>query len=72
MEMSTIAPCLWFNGSAEQAASFYVSWQVVPDGLGALMSDPDPARAARVMQAMLLMNKLDLDAMRAAAQGDRR
>jgi predicted 3-demethylubiquinone-9 3-methyltransferase (glyoxalase superfamily) len=23
--MSKIAPCLWFNGQAEEAATFYVS-----------------------------------------------
>jgi predicted 3-demethylubiquinone-9 3-methyltransferase (glyoxalase superfamily) len=46
---------------------FGVSWQVVPDGLGALLSDPDPGRASRAVQAMLTMSKLDLSAMRAAA-----
>jgi predicted 3-demethylubiquinone-9 3-methyltransferase (glyoxalase superfamily) len=39
----------------------------VPDGLAALLSDPDPGRAGRAVQAMLTMSKLDLDAMRAAA-----
>ena len=48
---------------------FGVSWQVVPDGLGALMSDPDPGRARRATQAMMTMKKLDLAAMRAAADG---
>jgi len=48
---------------------FGVSWQVVPDGLGALLSDPDPERARRATQAMMTMNKLDLAAMRAAADG---
>ncbi len=48
---------------------FGVSWQIVPDGLGALLSDPDRARAQRATQAMMGMNKLDLAAMRAAADG---
>lgn len=50
---------------------FGVSWQVVPEGLGEVLSDPDPARARRAMQAMLQMQKLDLTAMRAAARGTR-
>jgi len=41
-------------------------WQVVPRGMGDLIGDPDPARAARAMQAMIGMKKLDLAAMRAA------
>ncbi len=48
---------------------FGVSWQVVPAGLGAVISDPDPRRARRALQAMLGMKKLDLAAMRAAADG---
>jgi predicted 3-demethylubiquinone-9 3-methyltransferase (glyoxalase superfamily) len=44
-----------------------VSWQVVPDGLGKVIADPDPARARRALQAMMQMKKLDLAAMRAAA-----
>jgi predicted 3-demethylubiquinone-9 3-methyltransferase (glyoxalase superfamily) len=46
-----------------------VSWQIVPEGLSALLSDPDPARAARAMQAMLAMSKIDLAAIRTAADG---
>ncbi|MEL3948924.1 VOC family protein [Streptomyces sp. LNU-CPARS28] len=46
-----------------------LSWQVVPDELGALMNDPDPERAQRAMAAMLKMQKLDVAALRAAADG---
>ena len=46
-----------------------VSWQVVPDELGELMTDPDPDRADRAMRAMLGMKKLDVAALRAAADG---
>lgn len=49
---------------------FGVSWQVVPDGLGSLLSDPDRGRAGRAMQAMMRMNRLDLAQMRAAADGN--
>jgi len=48
---------------------FGVSWQVVPEGLAALMSDPDPERVGRATRAMMGMTKLDLAAMRAAAEG---
>ncbi len=46
-----------------------LSWQVVPDEMGEVLGDPDPARAQRAMQAMLGMSKLDLAALRAAADG---
>jgi predicted 3-demethylubiquinone-9 3-methyltransferase (glyoxalase superfamily) len=47
-----------------------LSWQVVPTVLGALMTDPDPARAGRVMQAMLQMKKLDIAELERAAHGN--
>jgi predicted 3-demethylubiquinone-9 3-methyltransferase (glyoxalase superfamily) len=48
---------------------FGVSWQVVPDGFGELMMGSDPERGQRVQQAMFAMKKLDLAALRAAADG---
>lgn len=46
-----------------------LSWQVVPDGLPAVLGDPDADRARRAMEAMMSMKKLDLPAMQAAADG---
>jgi len=46
---------------------FGLSWQVVPNALPQLLSDPDPARAQRAMQAMFTMKKIDIAAIRAAA-----
>jgi predicted 3-demethylubiquinone-9 3-methyltransferase (glyoxalase superfamily) len=46
-----------------------LSWQVVPTELATLVTDPDPARAQRAMAAMLKMRKIDLAALRAAADG---
>jgi predicted 3-demethylubiquinone-9 3-methyltransferase (glyoxalase superfamily) len=39
---------------------FGLSWQIIPTDLGRMLGDPDAARAQRVMQAMLQMEKLDL------------
>ena len=46
---------------------FGISWQVVPEGLHELLGDPEPARAAAAHAAMMEMSRLDLAAMRAAA-----
>jgi predicted 3-demethylubiquinone-9 3-methyltransferase (glyoxalase superfamily) len=46
-----------------------LSWQVVPAGMAEVFADPDPARAQRAVQAMLGMTKLDVAALRAAADG---
>ena len=37
---------------------FGLSWQIIPKQLGEWMGDPDPAKAQRVVQAMLKMNKI--------------
>ena len=56
-------PCGWLKDR------YGLSWQVVPTGMDELFADPDPGRAQRAMQAMLGMRKLDLAALRAAADG---
>lgn len=48
-----------------------LSWQVIPAALGELLGDPDPAKANRVMQAMLQMKKIDIEALRRAYDGEK-
>jgi predicted 3-demethylubiquinone-9 3-methyltransferase (glyoxalase superfamily) len=49
---------------------FGLSWQIVPTILPKLLSDPDPDKSQRVMQAMLQMKKIDIATLeRAYAQG---
>ena len=55
-------PCGWCKDR------FGLSWQVVPEGMDELFSDPDPSRAERAMRAMFEMRKLDVAALRAAAE----
>ena len=45
-----------------------LSWQVNPAILGELLADPDPKKARRVMEAMLKMKKIDIAALKRAAQ----
>ena len=46
---------------------FGLSWQVIPDRLGELLGDADPARANAAMQAMLQMQKIEVKALEDAA-----
>jgi predicted 3-demethylubiquinone-9 3-methyltransferase (glyoxalase superfamily) len=39
---------------------FGLSWQIVPRVLIELLQDPDPAKSARVMRAMMQMTKIDI------------
>ncbi|MES2130706.1 MAG: VOC family protein [Bacteroidota bacterium] len=43
-----------------------LSWQIIPSALGKLMGDKDAAKAQRVMQAMLQMNKIIIKDLEAA------
>ena len=45
-----------------------VSWQIIPTALGKLLGDPDRAKAGRVMQAMLKMDKIDIQGLQRAAE----
>ena len=45
---------------------FGLSWQVVPSLLSKLLHDKDPEKSKRVMQAMLQMNKIDINSLKQA------
>jgi len=54
-------PCGWLKDR------FGLSWQVVPNRLPELLSDPDREKAQRVMAAMLGMGKIEIDELERAA-----
>jgi predicted 3-demethylubiquinone-9 3-methyltransferase (glyoxalase superfamily) len=56
-----VGPCGWVKDR------FGLSWQVVPEALMQLIGDPDPLRANAAVQAMLGMTKIDIQALRDAA-----
>lgn len=47
-----------------------LSWQIIPGILPKLLRDKDPARAGRVMQAMLQMAKIDIAGLKRAYAGE--
>lgn len=55
--------CAWLKDK------FGVSWQIVPTALIELMQGKDPAKSARVMQAMLKMTKIDIAGLQRAYDG---
>src|SRR5215468_12269766 len=44
-----------------------LSWQIVPTVLPQMLSDPNPARAERVLQAVMRMQKLDITELEEAS-----
>ena len=69
-EVDRLWDALSKGGSVERCGwlrdRYGVSWQIVPSVLPQLLGDPDPAKAQRVMQAMLQMVKLDIAGLQAA------
>jgi predicted 3-demethylubiquinone-9 3-methyltransferase (glyoxalase superfamily) len=60
---ATAQQCGWLKDK------YGVSWQVVPAVLPEMLMDPDPAKAGRVMEAVLGMKKLDIAALKQAFAG---
>jgi predicted 3-demethylubiquinone-9 3-methyltransferase (glyoxalase superfamily) len=72
-EVDRLWDALSAGGATEQCGwlkdRYGLSWQIVPKQLGELMRAGDPARARRVMEAMLKMKKLDVEGLRRAYEG---
>jgi predicted 3-demethylubiquinone-9 3-methyltransferase (glyoxalase superfamily) len=56
-------PCGWLKDK------FGLSWQVVPTVIPEMMTDADPAKSARVMNAFMKMKKLDIAELERAYAG---
>jgi predicted 3-demethylubiquinone-9 3-methyltransferase (glyoxalase superfamily) len=56
-------PCGWLKDR------YGLSWQINPTILGEMLSDPDPAKSKRVMEAMLKMKKIDIAGLERAYRG---
>lgn len=48
---------------------FGLSWQIIPRALGEMLHDEDAEKSRRVMQAMLKMEKIDIDSLQRAYDG---
>ena len=46
-----------------------LSWQITPTVLMELISDPDPVKAKRAMEAMMKMTKIDIAKLQQAVKG---
>jgi predicted 3-demethylubiquinone-9 3-methyltransferase (glyoxalase superfamily) len=62
-EGGEIIQCGWLKDK------FGLSWQIVPTALIEMLNDSDPAKASRVMQAMMQMKKLDITELQKAYAG---
>ena len=53
-------PCGWLKDK------YGLSWQIVPTVLGKMLQDNDARKSERVMKAMLLMKKLEIEGLKRA------
>ncbi len=58
-------PCGWLKDR------FGVSWQIVPEQLGQMLSDPESGNSEAALQAMLKMKKLNIAELEKAYRGTR-
>jgi predicted 3-demethylubiquinone-9 3-methyltransferase (glyoxalase superfamily) len=58
-----IQQCGWLKDK------FGLSWQIIPQAMIEMLTDPDTAKSNRVMQAMMQMKKIDLAGLRQAYEG---
>ena len=73
-EVDTLWNALTADGGEESMCGWLKDkyglwWQIIPSALGELMSDPDPVRAQRVVDAMLQMRKIDIAELQRAHEG---
>lgn len=59
----TAQQCGWLKDK------YGVSWQIVPGIVPRLMSDPDPEKSQRAMQAILQMKKIDIEILQQVVAG---
>lgn len=57
-------PCGWIKHD-----KFGITWQIVPEVLDKLLADPDKEKSKRVMEAMLKMEKLEIEPLLKAYEG---
>lgn len=43
-----------------------ISWQIIPNALGRMLQEKDPAKSQRVMKAMMQMDKIDIQGLQRA------
>jgi predicted 3-demethylubiquinone-9 3-methyltransferase (glyoxalase superfamily) len=71
-EVDTLWAKLTADGGAESQCGwlkdkFGLSWQIIPDVLGELLSSKDAARSQRAVAAMMQMRKIDIQRLEQAA-----